>query len=155
MRASCSSVRRRDGDLVIGDAFSGTEVPAHLLTIECAREVRRVLRDDGVYVLNVVDAAPLSIARRQIATLLQVFGELVVLAPPKLLHGRASGNVVLVAADRALPTGPLADRAAGALRPEQLLEREALRVFATPSRPLGDDEVGGRGAAHGGPARAR
>ena len=74
-------LERRGGataDLVIGDAFSGTEVPAHLLTIECAREVRRVLRDDGVYVLNVIDAAPLSIARRQIATLLQVFGELVV-----------------------------------------------------------------------------
>ena len=142
-------------DLVVGDAFSGTDVPAHLLTIECAREVRRVLRDDGVYVLNVIDAAPLSIARRQIATLLQVFGELVVMAPPKLLHGRASGNVVLVAADRDLPSGPLADRAARAPRPEQLLDRDALQVFATPARPLADDEAGARGAARGGPGRAR
>ncbi len=151
-------LERRAGasaDLVVGDAFSGTDVPAHLLTIECAREVRRVLCADGVYVLNVIDAAPLSIARRQIATLLEVFGELVVMGPPKLLHGRASGNVVLVAADRALPAGPLADRAARAPRPEQLLERGALEVFATPARPLGDHEVAGRRSGRRPPAGAR
>ena len=135
-------------DLVIGDAFSGTDVPAHLLTVECAREVRRVLRAGGVYVLNVIDAAPLSIARRQIATLLEVFAEVAVVAPPKLLHGRASGNVVLFAADRALPGGALSERAARAPRPEQLLERDALEVFATPARPLRDEELARSGAAH-------
>lgn len=134
-------------DLVIGDAFSGTDVPAHLLTVECAQEVRRVLRVDGVYVLNVIDAAPLSIVRRQIATLLEVFAELAVMGPAKLLHGRASGNVLLVASDRTLPLQALADRAARAPRPEELLRRDALQVFAAAARPIGDAELtGARGA---------
>jgi spermidine synthase len=136
--------RRADAsaDLVVGDAFSGTDVPAHLLTVELAGDVRRVLRHGGVYVLNVIDAAPLSVARRQIATLGEVFAELAVVATPKLLHGRASGNVVLLAADRPLPTVALADRARRAPKPEQLLGREALEVFAAPARPLRDEDVG-------------
>ncbi len=139
--------RRADAsaDLVVGDAFSGTDVPAHLLTAELAGDVRRVLRPDGVYALNVIDASPLSIARRQIATLLEVFAELAVLATPKLLHGRASGNVVLFAADRPLPLAALAERARRAPQPEQLLGREALQVFAAHARPLRDEELGAPG----------
>jgi len=139
--------RRGDAtaDVVIGDAFSGTDVPAHLLTVEFAREVRRVLRPDGTYVLNVIDAPPLSIARRQIATLLDVFSELAVLATPRLLHGRASGNVVLLAADRTLPTVALAERAAHAPRPEQLLERDAAELFAPHARAVRDEDVRGSG----------
>jgi len=147
--------RRASGsaDLVIGDAFNGVDVPAHLLTVELARDVRRVLGPTGVYALNVIDAAPLTVARRQIATLLEVFGELVVLGPPKLLHGRASGNIVLVSADRPLPGAALAARAARAPRPEELLDRDALEVFAANARPLRDAELTGGGAAP--PARRR
>jgi len=135
---------RRGGataDLVVGDAFSGTDVPAHLLTVELAVDAKRVLRADGVYVLNVIDAPPLSIARRQVATLREVFGELAVLAAPKLLHGRGSGNVVLVAADRVLPLAALARRAASAPQPEELLGPEELEAFAPRARPLFDEEV--------------
>jgi spermidine synthase len=135
--------RRGDAsaDLVIGDCFSGTDVPAHLLTVELAARVRRVLRPDGVYVLNVIDAPPLSIARRQVATLRDVFGEVAVVARPRLLHGRASGNVVLVAADRALPLDALARRAARAPQPEQVLWPDQLSGFAPRARVLRDAEL--------------
>ena len=42
-------------DLVVGDAFGGVSVPWHLATREAVAEVRRVLRDDGVYVANLID----------------------------------------------------------------------------------------------------
>ena len=135
---------RRGGataDLVIGDAFSGTDVPIHLLTVELAAHARRVLSEDGIYVLNVIDAPPLSIVRRQVATLREVFGQLALVATPKLLHGRASGNVVLVAADRSLPLDGLARRAARAPKPEQLLGGQWLDVFAPRALPLRDAEI--------------
>jgi spermidine synthase len=45
-------------DLVVGDAFSDLSVPWHLSTAEFARDVRRVLREDGVYATNVIDRWP-------------------------------------------------------------------------------------------------
>jgi len=43
-------------DLVYGDAFNDISVPWHLTTVEFGREVRRVLRPEGLYVINVIDA---------------------------------------------------------------------------------------------------
>lgn len=45
-------------DLVVGDAFHDAAVPWHLTTREFKQQVRRVLRPDGVYVVNVIDAWP-------------------------------------------------------------------------------------------------
>ena len=136
--------RRANGsaDLVIGDAFSGTDVPEHLLTAEFVEEVRRVLRPDGVYALNVIDAPPLRIARAQVATALPRFAHVALVARPRLLHGRASGNLVLFASDRPLPERELADRAERAPVPEELLDRAGLELFAARARPRRDAERG-------------
>jgi spermidine synthase len=45
-------------DVVIGDVFHDIAVPYHLLTREFAALVHRRLSDDGMYVMNVVDAFP-------------------------------------------------------------------------------------------------
>ena len=50
--------RAASRDLVVGDAFGGVSVPWHLTTIEYVEELRRVLRDDGVYAVNIIDFAP-------------------------------------------------------------------------------------------------
>ncbi len=42
-------------DIVIGDAFNDVSVPYHLTTMEFNEEVKRLLTDDGLYVMNVVD----------------------------------------------------------------------------------------------------
>ena len=42
-------------DIVIGDAFNDVSVPYHLTTKEFNEQVRRLLTDDGIYVVNVVD----------------------------------------------------------------------------------------------------
>ena len=43
-------------DVVVGDAFNDLSVPYHLTTNEFNEEVKRVLKDDGVYTINLVDA---------------------------------------------------------------------------------------------------
>ncbi|MCY3545208.1 MAG: fused MFS/spermidine synthase [Chloroflexota bacterium] len=42
-------------DIVIGDAFNDVSVPYHLTTMEFNEEVKRLLTDDGIYAVNVVD----------------------------------------------------------------------------------------------------
>ncbi|HEX3204733.1 MAG TPA: fused MFS/spermidine synthase, partial [Propionibacteriaceae bacterium] len=56
-------------DLVLGDAFGGVSVPWHLTTREMVREIARVLTEEGVYVINLLDYGPLGFARAEVATL--------------------------------------------------------------------------------------
>jgi hypothetical protein len=90
--------------LVIGDAFGGVSVPWHLTTTEALREVKRILPDEGIYVLNLLDYGPLAFARSQVATLAEVF-DYVALATEidTLTQGEnAGGNLVVVASDAPL-----------------------------------------------------
>lgn len=42
-------------DLILGDAFNDLAVPWHLTTLEFHRKLRRLLRDDGVLLTNIID----------------------------------------------------------------------------------------------------
>ena len=55
-------------DVYVGDAFGGIAVPWHLTTRETLLDVDRVLRPDGLVVLNVIDYPPLDFARAELAT---------------------------------------------------------------------------------------
>ena len=92
-------------DLVVGDAFGGVAVPWHLTTAEFTRDIRRVLRPDGLYLLNVIDYGPRSLVRAEQATLREVFEHVALVG-----HGDPGGNHVFLASDAplpALPTAPL------------------------------------------------
>ena len=110
-RILVADVRDASQDVVLGDAFGGLAVPWHLTTVEAVREVRRVLRPDGVYVVNVIDYPPIRFAKAEVATLLDVFDHVEVLASPEALDGRAGDNFVLVASGR-----PLGDLGSGSRR---------------------------------------
>ncbi len=97
-------------DLVIGDAFGGLAVPWHLTTVEFVRGVRRTLRPNGIYALNLIDYPPLGFARAEAATLAAVFQHIAVIAPPARLAGREGGNFVLVGSDRPLPFAAIMGR---------------------------------------------
>ncbi|MDR3073276.1 MAG: fused MFS/spermidine synthase, partial [Deltaproteobacteria bacterium] len=44
-------------DVVMGDTFSSSyNIPFHLGTVECARAIKALLRDDGVFVGNIISA---------------------------------------------------------------------------------------------------
>jgi spermidine synthase len=90
-------------DLVVGDAFGGLAVPWHLTTREVAQQVRGSLRDDGLYVVNVIDYQPDRFARAEIATLRSVFEHVAMLGAPATVAGQGGGNHILVAAQRPLP----------------------------------------------------
>lgn len=106
-------LRRQDGaafDVVVGDAFGGISVPWHLTTRETVRDVQRVLRPDGVYVLNVIDHPPGDFVRAELATVMTVFAHVAMIASPGALDGSTGGNYVLVASDSPLPMDGIAAR---------------------------------------------
>ncbi|WNF25776.1 fused MFS/spermidine synthase [Streptomyces sp. C11-1] len=94
-------------DLVVGDAFGGVSVPWHLTTSEALGDVHRVLKDDGLYVANLIDHGELAFARAEAATLASVFEHVALVGRPADigLDPTASvegGNLVMVASDRPL-----------------------------------------------------
>ena len=109
--------RPDDGfDLVVGDAFSGQSVPWHLTTVEVAREVRRLLRDDGIYVLNVIDGGDSAFARAELATLAQVFDHVQLILPDGEPPDTPR-NQIIIASDRPIPPVDV-DPADGVLKDE-------------------------------------
>ncbi|MET0628547.1 MAG: fused MFS/spermidine synthase [Acidimicrobiia bacterium] len=97
-------------DLVVSDAFGSLSVPWHLTTTEFIGEVQRVLRDDGVYVLNIIDYPPLRFVRSELRTLQEHFDYVAAIAPGYVLDGSDGGNVVLVASDRPVDEQALRER---------------------------------------------
>lgn len=108
-RISLRSVPDDSADIVIGDAFSGASVPWHLTTVEFAGDIQRVLDEDGVYAMNVIDVGALRFARSATAALQAVFDDVAVLAPPSYFGGEQGGNFVLVASDTAIEVEAISD----------------------------------------------
>ena len=94
-------------DLVVGDAFGGVSVPWHLTTTEAVEEVRRVLRTEGVYAVNLIDYAPLGFARAELATLREVFDHVALSADSVTLSGRGGGNLVAIASESPIDTAAI------------------------------------------------
>jgi spermidine synthase len=127
-------------DLVVTDVFDGARVPGRFATVEFAGQVARVLHAGGRYAVNLADGPPLAYARRQVATLRAVFGDVCLLAEPAVLRGRRYGNVVLVAAARrgTLPVADLATAAARDSCPARMVTGEDLDRFVSGAGPVHD-----------------
>jgi MFS family permease len=111
-------------DVYVGDAFGGIAVPWHLTTHETVLDVDRVLRPDGLVVLNVIDYRPLDLARAELATVASVFEHVALMAGSGDLTG---GNLVIVAShtpiDRTALAAALLDRGSDlALVPEPTVQ---------------------------------
>lgn len=132
-RAGVAAQRPRSFDAVVADVFVGPYVPDHVTTVQALRDVRRVLRPNGVYVANLIDEAPLRRVRRQLATIAHELGEPTLIAERPVLRGRRAGNFV-VAAGRTLPTARLR-RVLGGV---DILDGEAAVLWAEGAKPLTD-----------------
>ena len=111
-------------DVYVGDAFGGIAVPWHLTTRETVLDIDRVLRPDGLVVLNVIDYPPLDLARAELATVASVFEHVALMAGSGDLTG---GNLVIVAShtpiDREAMAAALLDRGSNlALVPEPTVQ---------------------------------
>jgi MFS family permease len=109
-RINLRDVADDSADLVVGDAFGGRAVPWHLTTTEFVGDIRRVLRDDGVYAQNIIDQPPLDFLRAEVATLREVFTHVAVIGPAGRFDGTEGGNTIVVASDRPLPLAAIAAR---------------------------------------------
>ena len=133
-RAALGHLDAALSDVVVCDVFVGAQVPGHLATVEHVREVARVLRPGGTYLVNLADSGGLAFARQQAATLLEVLPHVLVLADPGVLRGRRFGNLVLAARDGPFPAAELRRTAARALgRARVLDDGPAFAAGATPA----------------------
>jgi MFS family permease len=89
-------------DVVVGDAFGGQSVPWHLTTTEFMAKIDRVLRDDGIYVMNIIDGDENRFAKWEVATLLDNFDYVEWIIHPDGIDRRAR-NQILVASDQPIP----------------------------------------------------
>lgn len=137
-RAVLGRMRAGWADLIVGDVFQVARTPAHLTSVEFLRDIRRVLRPDGIYAANLADGPPLAYLRGQIATAHRVFPELCLIADSAVWRGRRFGNAVLLAAGRPLPAGELTRRAATDPRPGRAVHGRALLDFAGGAAPVTD-----------------
>lgn len=140
-RAWLEAAPARSADLVVGDVFGGSRVPAHLTSLEYAREVERVLRPEGCYAANLADGAPFAFLRCQLATFGAVFEEVALIAEPAVLRGRRFGNVVLVASHAPVDTAWLARRAAADPFPARVEHGPSLARFIGDAEPVRDEDA--------------
>jgi MFS family permease len=133
-RIGLLNAKSDSADVVVGDAFGGDAVPWHLTTSEWTEEVRRVLKPDGLYALNLLDFQPLEFGRAEAATLLDAFANVKLVTYVYTSGDIYGGNLVLLASDQPIP--------------ESVNSREAsvgnfgrgeVEVFATGAEPLRDD----------------
>ena len=125
-------------DMVIGDVFAGDRTPPQLATLECAAAAARALSSDGVYAVNVTDAAPLAHAKGQVSALLALFRHCCMIAEPAVIRGRRFGNLVLAGSRRTLPEDGLRRAAAADPFPARLVGGADLVRFAAGTRPPAD-----------------
>lgn len=88
-------------DVVVGDVFNDLGIPFHLTTVEFARSVRRALKSDGVYIVNVVDDFQRgAFLRAMVATLRAVWPHVYVLSRGGLYLGSDPTTYVLLASNQ-------------------------------------------------------
>lgn len=134
-RAVTESLPNDAHTVVVRDVFAGAVTPLPLTTVEFTRQVRRVLRPGGLYILNCGDTPDLRLARSEAATVGSVFEHLAILADPPMLKGRRRGNVIIIGADTAVESASLARELLGGAVPAQLWDDARSREFAK-SAPL-------------------
>jgi spermidine synthase len=128
-----------DYDVVIADAFGGVAVPWHLTTRELVADVRRVLRGDGIYLVNLIDFGPLDFVRAELRTIAAEFEHVTLVASAEKLAGRDGGNFVVLASDRELPVGAV-QAAAVRRRPDAaVLAPDRVGAFVAGAPLLTDD----------------
>ena len=129
------ALRDAGADVLVLDAFAGGRVPAEVTTAEFFAEVARVLRPDGVLLVNVADSE-LQYTRRLVAAVRTVLPDALLRADPAVLKRRRFGNLVLAASRAPLPVAHLVRKAAGAPFPQRVVHGAELDSLVGRAAPL-------------------
>lgn len=138
-------------DVAVWDLYDGPRAVTAALDLAALWLLRRVLRPQGIAVLNVSDVVPFAVVRPVLAGLRAVTDEVVLLAEPATLRGRRSGNCVLAGGPSSLPIARILRAAAAAPTKARVVAGDAMADFvgaavpATADAPLPQpDEASGR-----------
>ena len=137
-RTGIAALRDDFCDLVVVDAFDGARVPAELTTVEFLSDVRRVVGAAGTVVINVTDSGALAYSKRVLASVVEVFGNVVYGAEPATLKGRRFGNVIISGSDAPLPEAALIRRGAGSMFPYRIMTGGQVTRFRGAASPFTD-----------------
>lgn len=130
--------RRHSADLIVCDLYDGPETVRTLFTTDALRRAREALTAGGLYVCNLSDATPFALSRVVVATLRELFHDVVLLAEPPVLRGRRSGNIVLAATDDEIPLADLTRRASSGVVRARVVAGDDLAEFAGDAAPAHD-----------------
>ncbi|MGQ9628247.1 MAG: fused MFS/spermidine synthase [Anaerolineae bacterium] len=99
---------RGEYDLVYGDAFNGYAVPYHLTTLEFNEIVKRILKEDGFYLANVIDRYTKGhFLRAYLHTLEQTFPYVYVVPATNCWEGGCRSTFVFIAGAQPLDSAAL------------------------------------------------
>ncbi|WP_169737502.1 spermidine synthase [Haematomicrobium sanguinis] len=131
-RATLDALADSSADVIIRDVFAGSTTPTSLISATAAEQAKRVLKAGGIYVVNSGDSPQLAHAKREAATLLEVFGNVLAVADPAMFKGRRHGNVVFVAsAEPVAVTAELTRRLLGGGVPANTLTGQKLAAWVS------------------------
>jgi hypothetical protein len=136
-----TGVRPHTWDVVVRDAFRDAMVPDHLRTVESAAAVKRALRRSGVYLMNIADRSPFVVTGVELATVLEVFGDVAVISEPAVLRGRRHGNLVVIASNSPLPLDSVARRVADGGVQGRVRDLREVKAMARGHRPLREADL--------------
>jgi len=122
-------------DVLIVDAFAGAQVPGDLVTTAFFAEAVRLLRTDGILIMNVTDTAPFEWSKRALAGLVRYSPNVGVISEVPIWKGRRFGNLILVAGTE-IPVAALSRRLASAAFPQRLVGGEALLEWIGTALPF-------------------
>lgn len=124
-------------DLILGDAFNHYSVPYHLTTKEFNDRVRQWLKDDGLYVVNIIDGPYGEFVRAYYHTLRQTFKHVYLVVGNYAWRETSRSFFVLIGTARAMDHATLVECDAGdgdALTARLLANDEEITRLLTEAR---------------------
>ncbi len=116
-------------DVLVRDAFSGSETPAPLATQEFFDQCANVLAPSGTFLLNIAAAPPHQLLKEELRLLQQSFPYVALAIDPGNMRGRRYGNAVGIAAHTPPEPGIVARALRGGPAVARVLEGTQLKAF--------------------------
>lgn len=135
-RAGLGALADRSADVVVIDAYAAGRVPAELTSADWFAEVRRVLRDGGLALMNTADEPDRRHLARVHAGLSAALPNTAAIATSEIWKGRRYGNTVLAASSRELPLPAIARAVARTAFPSGLRHGGELTRLLGSARPF-------------------
>ncbi|MHB0868146.1 MAG: fused MFS/spermidine synthase [Chloroflexota bacterium] len=94
---------REKYDLILGDAFNDLSVPYHLTTLEFSQQLKKTMKPDGFYLVNIIDNPKRgAFLRPYVNTLKQLFPHVTVAAIGEGWKASSQNTLIVVASEQPL-----------------------------------------------------